>query len=63
MGANVLNSTIDNLGGTDADIKIRIQKARTTFRALRNMWKLRKMTKQTKLRLFNFNITPLLRYG
>ena len=32
-----LSSTIDKLGGKDADLKIRIQKARTTFAAMRKL--------------------------
>ena len=58
-----LGSTIDKLGGTDADIKIRIQKARTTFAAMRNIWSSRNITTQTKLRLFNPKIRPVLLYG
>ena len=58
-----LGSTIDKLGGTDADIKIRIQKERTTFAAMRNIWSSRNVTTRTKVRLFNSNIKPVLLYG
>ena len=58
-----LSSTIDKKGGTDADIKIRIQKACTTFAVMRNIWSSRNITTQTKLRLFDSNIKPVLLYG
>ena len=58
-----LGSTIDKLGGTDADIKIRIQKARTTFATIRNIWNSFNVTRRTKLRIFNSNIKPVLLHG
>ena len=52
-----LGSTIDKLGVTDADIKIRVQKGRTTFAAMTNIWSSTNITTQTKLRLFNSSFT------
>ena len=34
-----LGSIIDRQGGTDADVKTRIGKARTAFMLLKNIWK------------------------
>ncbi len=45
------------------DIKSRIKKACTTFAAMRNIWGSRNNTTQTKPRLFNSNIKPVLLYG
>ena len=50
-------------GGSDADIKTRIGKARGAFVALNNIWKSKQITKKNKLRLFNSNVKSVLMYG
>ena len=58
-----LGSVVDKLGGTDADIKTRICKARTAFIQLNNLWKSKEIGRRTKLRLFNSNVKSVLLYG
>ena len=58
-----LGSKIERLGGTDADVKARIGKARTAFTLLRNIWKSRQLNTKTKLRFFNSNVKSVLLYG
>ncbi|KAK3793480.1 hypothetical protein RRG08_000682 [Elysia crispata] len=53
----------DKKGGTDADVRVRIGKARAAFKQLKNVWKASKLTKNTKLRLFNTTVKPVLLYG
>ena len=50
---------MDKKVGTDADVRVRIGKARAAFKQLKNVWKASKLTKNTKLRLFK----PVLLYG
>ena len=57
-----LGSIIDKTGGTDKDVKKRIQKARTAFKSLRNIWKATKLNEHTKLKLFNSNVNSILLY-
>ena len=47
-----LGSIVDTRGGTEADVKTRISKARAAFHILRNVWKSRVIGKTTKIRLF-----------
>lgn len=58
-----LGSIVDKLGGTDADIKKRISKARAVFIQLKNIWKSKEIGRNTKLRLFNSNVKSVLLYG
>ena len=58
-----LGSVIDKQGGTDADVKSRIGKARTAFTLLRNIWKSRQLKTKTKIRFFNSNVKAVLLYG
>lgn len=58
-----LGSIIDNQGGTDADVKARIGKARVAFIQLKNIWSSKVITKRTKVRLFNSNVKSVLLYG
>ena len=58
-----LGSIVDNQGGTDADIKTRIAKARTAFSQLHKVWNASKISLKTKLRLFNSNVKSVLLYG
>ena len=58
-----LGSIVDKQGGTDADVKVRINKARTAFHLLRNIWSSRDLSYNTKIRLFNTNVKSVLLYG
>ena len=48
-----LGNVLDKQGGTDADTKARIGKARGAFFQLKSIWNSSKLTTHTKLRLFN----------
>ena len=58
-----LGSVVDKQGGTDEDVKIRINKARTAFMLLKNVWTARELSIKTKIRLFNTNVKSVLLYG
>ena len=47
-----LGSVVDDEGGSDRDIKIRIDKARAAFKRLNNVWNCAKIKKTTKIRMF-----------
>ena len=47
----------------DADVKSRINKARHAFAVLKPIWKSRKITLRTKMRLFNTNVKSVLLYS
>ena len=56
-------SIVDTHGGTEADVKKRISKARVAFHLLRNVWKSKVIGETTKIRLFNTNVKSVLLYG
>ena len=58
-----LGSMVDQKGGTDADVKARIGKARAAFLQLRNIWNTKDLRRQTKIRIFNSNVKAVLLYG
>lgn len=58
-----LGSVIDKQGGTDADVKARIGKARAAFIQLRNIWSSKELAVKTKVRIFNTNVKAVLFYG
>jgi hypothetical protein len=58
-----LGSIIDQQGGTEADVKARIGKARAAFIQLKNIWTSRELSLTTKIRLFNSNVKSVLLYG
>ena len=62
-GFTYLGSIIDKKGGTDEDIKARIQKARASFIMLRGIWKSKELNTRTKLRIFKTNVKTVLLYG
>ena len=53
-------SIVNKQGGTDANINIRIGKARAAFLQLKSIWTSRKLSMNTKIRLFNTNVKPVL---
>ena len=58
-----LGSIIDIQGGTDADIKARIGKARVAFNQMKKVWSCSNLTIKTKVRIFNTPVKPVLMYG
>ena len=44
-----LGSIVDKKGGTDADVRVWIGKARAAFKQLKNVWKASKLTKTQSL--------------
>ena len=58
-----LGSVVDEVGGTEADIKARISKARFAFISLGKVWKDRTISTKTKCRLSSSNVKSILLYG
>jgi len=58
-----IGSNISKDGGSDRDIQVRIGKARTAFSILTPVWRSKLMSRKTKLRIFNTNVTFVLLYG
>ncbi|KAK6962103.1 hypothetical protein BgiMline_032176 [Biomphalaria glabrata] len=58
-----LSSILDHHGGTDADVRTRIGKARAAFHQLKNTWGSREISTTTKIKLFNTVVKPTLLYG
>ena len=58
-----IGSNISKDGGSDRDIQVRIGKARTAFAILTPVWRSKLMSRKTKLRIFNTNVTFVLLYG
>ncbi|VDP08962.1 unnamed protein product [Schistosoma mattheei] len=58
-----LGSIIDEQGGSDADVKARISKARDVFLQLKNIWNSKQLSTNIKVRIFNTNFKTALLYG
>ncbi|VDO80521.1 unnamed protein product [Schistosoma margrebowiei] len=58
-----LGSIIDEQGGSDADVKTRIGKARTAFLQLKKIWNSKQLSTNIKVRIFNTNVKAVLLYG
>ncbi|VDP26513.1 unnamed protein product [Schistosoma margrebowiei] len=58
-----LGSIIDEQGGSDADVKVRIGKAKTAFLQLKNIWNSKQLSTNIKVRTFNINVKAVLLYG
>ncbi|KAK7095834.1 hypothetical protein V1264_005198 [Littorina saxatilis] len=58
-----LGSVVDKQGGTDADVRVRIGKARAAFLQLKNVWASADLSINTKLRIFNTTVKSVLLYG
>ncbi|CAH8610245.1 unnamed protein product [Schistosoma intercalatum] len=58
-----LGSIIDEHGGSDADVKARVGKARAAYLQLKNIWSSKQLSPNTKVRIFNTNIKTVLLYG
>ncbi|VDO94388.1 unnamed protein product [Schistosoma margrebowiei] len=57
-----LGSIIDEQGGSDADVKARIGKARAAYLQLKNIWNSKQLSTNTKVRIFNTNVKTVLLY-
>ncbi|VDP39532.1 unnamed protein product [Schistosoma margrebowiei] len=56
-----LGSSIDEHGGgSDADVKTRIGKARTAYLQLKNIWNSKQLSTNSKVRIFNTNVKTVL---
>ncbi|VDP49350.1 unnamed protein product [Schistosoma margrebowiei] len=58
-----LGSIIDKQGGSDADVKASIGKARTAFLQLKNIWNSKQLSTNIKVRIFKTNVKAVLLYG
>ena len=58
-----LGSQISNTGGTEDDIKSRINQAQCVFYKLRQFWNSKAISTNTKVKIFNSNIKSVLLYG
>ncbi|VDO93299.1 unnamed protein product [Schistosoma margrebowiei] len=58
-----LGSIIDEQGGSHADVKARIGKARAAFSQLKNIWNSKQLSTNIKVRIFNANVKAVLLYG
>ena len=58
-----LGSVISSEDGAKADIDTRINKARTVFKSLKNIWRSRKYSLKTKLKVYSSNVKTVLLYG
>ena len=54
-----LGSVVDKQGGTDADVRARIGKARAVCLQLKNIWSSKELSLKTKVQLFNTNLKGL----
>ena len=58
-----LGSILSKDGGSDDDIKSRINKARHVFTTLRPIWNSKALSLPNKIRIFNTNVKSVLLYG
>ena len=58
-----LGSIMNIEGGTDADVKNRINKARVIFNILGKVWSAKNISRGTKMKIFNSNVKSVLLYG
>ncbi|VDP22730.1 unnamed protein product [Schistosoma margrebowiei] len=55
-----LGSIIDKQGGSDADVKARIGKARAAYLQLKNIWNSKQLSTNTNDRVFNASVKTVL---
>ncbi|VDP67785.1 unnamed protein product [Schistosoma mattheei] len=58
-----LGRIIDENGGSDADVKARIGKARAAYLQLKNIWNSMRLSTNIKVRIFDTNVETVLLYG
>ncbi|VDO76705.1 unnamed protein product [Schistosoma margrebowiei] len=57
-----LDSIIDEQGGPDANVKVRIGNARAAFLQLKNIWNSKQLSTNVKVTIFNTNVKAVLLY-
>ncbi|VDP41847.1 unnamed protein product [Schistosoma margrebowiei] len=57
-----LGSIIDEKGGSDADVKARIGKAKRAFLQVKNLWNSKQLSTSIKVRVFNTNVETVPLY-
>ena len=57
-----IGSIVNIEGGTDADVKNRINKARVIFNILGKVWSAKIIARSTKMKIFNSNVKSVLFY-
>ena len=58
-----LGSIISREGGSSEDVKSRIAKAQGVFFAIKKVWKNRKISLQTKIRILEGTVMTVVKYG
>jgi hypothetical protein len=58
-----LSSVVAEDGGTRTDVNVKIQKARALFSKLRKVWLSTSIIRDTKIRIFDVCVKPVLLYG
>ncbi|VDP34518.1 unnamed protein product [Schistosoma margrebowiei] len=58
-----LGTNIDEKGGSDANVNVRIGNARATFLQLKNIWNSKQLSTNIKVTIFNTNVKAVLLYG
>ena len=58
-----IGSIISKDGGSSEDIKSRIAKAQDVFSKLKEVWKNRKISLQTKIRILEATVMTVVKYG
>ena len=58
-----LGSKMQADGNSEPDVKRRISKARQAFSMSKNVWKSKKLSRNTKIRIFRSNVLSVLLYG
>jgi hypothetical protein len=58
-----LRSIVNIEGGTDADVKNRINKVRVIFNIIEKVWSAKNISRGTKMKIFISNVKSLLLYG
>ena len=58
-----LGSIVNKQAGSEEDIVNRLKKARQSFGMLSKIWKSNKLSRMTKLKIFNSNVKSVLLYG
>jgi hypothetical protein len=57
-----LGSMVTKDGGAETDVNIRISKAKGAFSLLRQLWRSKEISRNTKLRIFNTNVKSVPLY-
>jgi hypothetical protein len=61
-GFTYLGSVVTTTGGTEAEVKIRVKKANAALIQLYSLWKAKKISTKTKMKIFSSNVKSVLLY-